>query len=121
MNPAINFSLSEHLEVDQAAALRDLDEDLDTYHAVCAGFRRQIDKAVSIIDQSDAIDLQPVLKSIHELITSAHIVGAKRASSYLRHCETILASGELGYGEGVRTLLLDVREVLTRLGPALPR
>jgi hypothetical protein len=121
LKPAINFSLSEHLEIDQAAALRDLDEDVDTYRAVCAGFGRQIDKAVSIIDQSDAIDLQPVLKSIHELITSAHIVGAKRASSYLRHCESMFTSGELGYGAGVRMLLHDVREVLTRLGAALPR
>ena len=115
------FSLSDYLEVDQAAALRDLDEDLDTYHAVCAGFRKQLDKAVTIIDQSDAIDLQPVLRSIHELITSAHIVGATRASSYLRHCETMFTSGELGHGEGVRMLLLDVREVLTKLSAALPR
>ncbi len=116
-----HFSLSDHLEIDRAAALRDLDEDLDTYHAVCAGFRKQLDKAVTIIDQSDSIDLQPVLRSIHELITSAHIVGAKRASSYLRHCETMFASGELGHAEGVRMLLLDVREVLTKLSTALPR
>jgi hypothetical protein len=33
----------------------------------------------------------------------------------------MFTSGELGYGAGVRMLLHDVREVLTRLGAALPR
>lgn len=116
----MNAIPSEVLEIDQATALHELDGDLETYHAMCAGFRRQIDKAVAAIDGSDSIDLQPVLKSIHELITSAHIVGARRASSYLRHCETMFTSGELGHGEPVRQLLLDVREALTRLSASLP-
>lgn len=102
-------------DIDRQLALLELDGDREAYATICVGFQKQLDRAMVGLEGVDFFNLQPALKAVHELITSAHIVGARKASVYLRHCESLLLSGELAQRPDVEAVLDDLRALLAAL------
>jgi hypothetical protein len=107
--------VTELADIDRQLALLELDGDREAYATICAGFQKQLDRAMVVFETVDIFNVQPALKAIHELITSAHIVGARKASVYLRHCESLLVSGELTQRSDVESVLDGVRGLLAAL------
>ncbi len=113
VNPAMK--ITELVNIDREHAVLELDGDREAYANICKSFQKQLENALKILAMIDPKDLQPALRAIHELITSAHIVGARKSSAYLRHCETALISGELTCRADIEATITSVRTLLAEL------
>ena len=107
--------------IDSARAIEDLDGDREAYEQICAIFLKQARRILDNLRSPEGVKAEQLRRSLHEVSTSAYIVGAQKASAYLRHCEALLEDSAEHSEIAAAGMLRDVELTMVSLSEQVER